>query len=707
MNQNNMKYIRLSLLIMPVILVTALESFGQVAPPDTLRHDIVARALTRQDDVILRWVPTSPMAWVTGMLGGYRIDRAVMNNNTPGSWTTLATIKPWEADVWVQRTDTTQKHLMMAAEIMFGPPPQPTQGTELTPAERQIDIERRHMFAGMVADFDSTAAEALGLRYVDYNVDVTQDYLYRLTVEDLQPAYQAIAVPVDTGSVLVRFGIDQSLMMPPGLLIDEGDRQLTLSWDPDVQLFPYIAFDIERSEDGGATYVQMNELPLVFSDDTLDVPVERVFADTTVINYQTYRYRVYGRTPFGERSTPAEAEGMPRDLVPPVAPIITDGIPLQGTSVQLNWDLEGPPDSDLDGFIVGHGTGEEGPFEMDLENVLPPEARTTIVDNARGDSLNYYLVAARDTAGNYAYSLPRYVHLIDTIPPAPPVNITARVDTSGHLTLLWDRGPEVDLYGYRIFKANQADHDFSLITGDPVLDTTYVDTVQVVTLTRALYYEITALDYNYNPSDPSRIRVELPDVVPPEAPVITVVTPTDSAVTLQWAPSSSADVVQHTVLRMEKGQNQWAEIITLGSNAQIYTDRSVIRKQVYIYAVEAQDSTGFVSISDPVQAMSYDSGIRPGVEQLTATVDSESGAVRLSWQYPNPDTGEYWFVVYRGLDGGPLQEYRSANNALTFDDTQPSNRSESTYQYAIHVLYADGRMSRLSAPVEIAYPREQ
>lgn len=695
-------------------LVAALAWIGGAAPlaaqvpADTVTPRIEVRALPRTGDVVLRLIPSTSISWFNGLLGGYRVERAEV---APGAqpaaaaFQEIGTVGVWGEAEWVAFMDTTNQNLMSAAEVLFADPaPLPEGRLEPTPEEQRAEVDRRFFFALIVADADSLAASALGIRFVDRTANPGSEYVYRVSVRTLPEDYRSLAITVAAGTARVNFTGAPQLPEPPGLAVEVGDGRLTLVWDPDPAGL-YVAYDVERSEQGGAP-VPLNEQPLVFSPDSLDQAVIRVLLDTAVVNYRTYRYQVYGRTLFGERGPPAVGVGTPRDLTPPSAPVITEGAPLADSLVRLTWELgDSLAAPDLRGFLVGHGTSDEGPFAFDTTTVLPPATRSVSVAEVTSGALNYYVVAAADTAGNYAYSLPRYVHFIDTVPPAPPTAVVAVADTLGVVTLSWPRGSEPDLFGYRVFKANQEDHEFTLVTGEPVTDTLFADTVAMGTLTRAVYYEVTALDLSQNPSDPTRTRVVLPDRVPPEAPAILTVTPSDSAVALGWAPSASADLRAHIVLRMTDDDERWSEIAQLPADAEAFVDRDVQRRRVYYYIVQAEDSTGLRSSSDAVQARPYDTGARPPVEGITASADEEAGVVRLLWSYPAPAPGTYWFVVYRGVGDGELQAYRTAGTSTSFEDRSVAGRSETRYRYSVQVLYADGGAAPLPPPVAVSYRR--
>jgi len=645
--------------------------------------------------VTLRWVPTTPRAWASGLIAGYRLERAPAA--TPTAFSEVAVVSPWTPQQWRQRVDTSNKYLMSAAEVLFAPQAEPTAGrSQLTVEERDADVNRRYTFGLMVADFDSLAAEAMGMRYVDRSAG-NGEFIYRVSVGQAPPEYASVVIPVAPGTARIATTGGPGLGAPPGLQVDEGDRSLVLRWNPEPAGSAYIGYDIERTDATTGTATRLSTVPLIFGDDSLNLPVERLVTDTGLVNGRTYRYRLSGLTAFGERSEAALGEGTPRDLTPPPPPVITGGVSTDA-GVTLVWEMQDSTGfADMVGFHVARGASDEGPFVFDTLQLIPPAARTVGGLPARTDSANYFVVAARDSAGNVSYSVPWHVPVIDSVPPAAPTGLQATADSLGRVSLTWTRGPESDLFGWRVFRANAEDHVFTLLTGELLTDSVFADSVDTNTLTRFIFYELTALDVSQNASTPT-----LPDLVPPVEPIITRVSPSDTTVTLEWVPSASLDLRQHHIVRKRPEDATWQEYSTVPAGTNVFVDRDVVKRQTYLYAVEAEDSTGLRSRSSPVQARPFDRGVRPGVERLTASWNAADNVVQLAWEYPAP-AGEFWFVVHRAVGDARLDAYRTAGTERRFSDDAVRTRG-TRHRYAIQVIYRDGGMSQVSPPVEVQIP---
>src|SRR5690606_9896030 len=120
---------------------------------------------------------------------------------------------------------------------------------------------------------------------------------------------------------------------------------------------------------------------------------------------------------------------------------------------------------------------------------------------------NYFSVVALGKNGDKLASLPVLVQPIDSIPPNPPMVISAVADTLGIVSIQWQPNTEDDLSGYRVYRANDIDEEFSQITSSIVRGPNYNDTVQIRNLNKKIFYKIKAEDFRYNLSGFSEVIV--------------------------------------------------------------------------------------------------------------------------------------------------------------------------------------------------------
>ncbi len=394
----------------------------------------------------------------------------------------------------------------------------------------------------------------------------------------------------------------------------------------------------------------------------------------------------------------AEVKGMPKDLTPPDAPILKLPKQTKPNEVLVEWDIYGNT-NDLKGFIVSRSEKDTGEFKILNKNLLPKTTKSFIDNGFNKDANNYYIVYALDTAGNISASYPAYVTLIDSTPPAKPTIISAIIDSLGIVTLKIKLGKEKDLKGYRIFKANSAEHELSVIeeffkkdkADTNAINLIYKDTIGLNSLTSKIYYRIKALDFNYNQSPFSDMAiVKRPDTIPPATPVFTNVIVKEKQIELYFAPSESRDVVEQIVYRKTELNADWNIIVKLSANEKVAIDTNVKTGINYYYSLRAKDESNLYSkYANPISGKPFDSGVRPSVMNLTSSIQDKK--VVIKWDYPKTEK-EVFFVIYKKDIKGQLLQYARVKEKTFIDN---SSGKENTY--AIKVITADGGQSKLSA----------
>lgn len=692
-------------LLLPVHVAaqgTPPDSGASVAPGTDLPHDpgftrimLIARA--DRDSVVLRWAPGTPHGWRVANRTGYVVERKTGNGDF--ARITPDTLHPWLPPQFIEAMKHHKDNAYMgmvlnalwADSILLDAGGADTLGEN---AERNTTMFGYALFA---ADNDPSIAEAMGLRFVDRHVKVGSQYTYRVRLNEGRD-YR-----IDPGEVSVEVRAVAKNPSPTNLVAIGMDRRIELRWEP--QHGPeYTGYLVSRSEDGGKTFKQLHERPIVIvvSSDTAVHP-QGGFTDTSVINYKVYRYRVRGITAFGEHGTAAEVRAYAHDLTPPPAPLVKSPKQIGKHSVEIAWEMPAAC-RDLSGFMVSRSAYSDSNYHDIVKKRLPKSVRQ-YTDAAASEAEPYYIITAIDTAGNKAPSFPLLSTMIDTVPPAVPSGLRGTIDSAGVIHLAWHRNSERNLAGYRILRANAPDHEFTQLKGEVWPDTTFVDTVDVHTLTREVYYRIAAVNLRFNHSAASvPLVIHRPDMIPPEAPVFSDVMATDSTVLLRWAPSGSSDVQSHVLSRRTSTKEPWTVLATLSREASSYVDRAVAQNVMYEYRIEAVDSTGLRSPARlTVDGRPFDSGLRPAVANLTAEFNSKNRTVILHWSYDPEKHEKLFFVIYRAQSGSPLRSYRSVGGEQkSFIDTGFSGPS--AYEYAIKVTTRDGAESALSAVVRVQVP---
>lgn len=651
-------------------------------------------AANHADSVVLRWAPGSAAAWERYRASGYRVERITIDKSNPGKPQRIGPerIVPWSLEQFKSGFAREHPNAPAAAQVLYGAvAPEKRSGIE--PADAEIGL--RWSISTYLADVDASLAQAMGLRCVDREVAPGAFYYYRVIT---------MSEPADTAFVAVDRAVGTYAVAPGPLLeAEEGERRVLLKWDAEANT-GFTAYWIERSDDG-RSWNRLHERPFVPMRDVDQREVrEHTYADTSIAaNYDAHQYRVLGIDPFGNTSkeaTPITAMG--RDRTAPQSPEMKGAAEEKGR-MMVRWEQPDAP-ADLRGYRVEKALyGTEGFYPLH-STLLSASTRQFMDTSSALMHGNYYRVAAVDTAGNTSYSLGGYGSVSDSIAPLPPTDLHGRIDTNGVVTVEWKLGKERDLFGYRVFFANQADHTFINLTPAPLESLTFTDTIPLNTLTKRIHYRVVAVDRSFNHSGFSTmLSLTKPDRVAPVAPLFSDYRATDTTVVLSFVPSSSDDVKEHVLWRKAAAAD-YSEVARFNARnmPRSWTDRDATGPATYAYQLVAIDSAG--NRSPRTQAIEIAvrgerTDLRPA--NVSASVDAQKH-VRVSWQ--GATSGVHHYIVHRSRDGAPPIAVGSpASDAREFiDDRVPGNGS---YTYSVRAARADGSLSPESKGAVVDYAR--
>ncbi len=484
-----------------------------------------------------------------------------------------------------------------------------------------------------------------------------------------------------------------------------GDSLVKLQWP--VAGNNFSGYIIERSADGGNTYdsltsnIYISE-PQVLTDSLgNELGTAIVYHDSPVPNYQRFRYRITAFDAFGDRSQPGIIHGMARDMTAPKNPELTSATYLEDRKqIQITWRLSEIPDDFAD-LHIEYAESPDSTFVRLESESLDPRDSVYYHTPLPNEVAHYFRMGLVDTAGNASYSFPLFVNVPDTIPPLPPVNLSAKIDTTGQVNIHWeDELPDKEGFlGYRVFASNHPRHEFTQLTVKPVPSNFYVYHIPVKTLTEKIYFKVQAVDKHYNHSEFSEIlEAEKPDLIAPVAPVMMLPKGAEDYIEVSWQKSASKDVVRQILTRTTNPEEA-AVKFTLDSEATSFQDTSAIAGTVYRYAILAEDDAGNLSPSSlAVKGRMIDRKRMSPAQDLQLSFNEETREISLIWSYSD-SLSVASYTIYRNINDERVKRYASAeNNKTSFSD---KIRSAGTYYYAIKVFGQQGEKSLLSDWVSI------
>lgn len=648
---------------------------------DTPQVGIIATGRFIDGKVELRWYPSNAGIWRFGCQAGYTVERMDLD---VGTWQpiTARAVRPYTPAQWAQLPPS--PYTQAAARAIAEVPAPPAAGASFFDWEAHQNTETGvFLFFIAATNLDANASLGAGLRYEDADVVAGKRYAYRIRLEGWKgtETMENFVVVEDTRTPYTAPAVQD-------VHVEEREGAVRLQW-PATNAATFPAFHVERSADG-RRFERINRLPLLFT-----TPSETFFFTDSVANYTPHYYRVVGMTPFGDAGAATEPiRAMGRDRTPPLP--ATD-VKATGSreAIRLTWEAHENA-SAISGYQIGRSANINGPFRIINERILPGAARQWTDDTPQVFE-PFYVVNTLDTAQNVATSLVAMANVSDTEAPASPQGFGGTCDTAGVVRLQWLPNTEADVVGYHIHTANSPSDVFVPITARPVGLTAWTDTVNMTALNRAIYYKITAVDYNNNPSAYSQVlEVLRPDVVPPAAPLLHRFDVAAGQIRLEWHLSSSDDVRQYTLRRQSATADTVLLVFDGNQQRREWTDTRVQANTVYAYQLIAEDAAGHRTASEPL-SVSAGAPVRSAPHDWQVQLDAAEHTAHLRWN--GSTDGAHRYIVYRAQPGRPLTTYRSfAADTQSFADAL---HAAGTYRYALKMVWPDGSESPLSEVIAV------
>lgn len=649
----------------------------------------------RKDSILLRWAPTNQKTWKLGNNYGYTILRyTVLKGKKLSKDITYIQlnkepIKPKPISEWQPFGD--DKYVAIAGECIFNDQFKgiSTNGNPFIAVKKYKNDIHRFSFALYAADQSLKAASLSGLYFADKSVLPNEKYLYKvfIPVSDNN-------IHIDTATAFTGISEFQPLPKPLNLRAEWDDKKVTLSWDFRYLKHIYNSYIVEKSENQGKTYKPLNENAIIQLADE-GVSPELLFKGDTLLNNETkYFYRVKGVSAFGEYGPPSDSvfgQGVRFIQTPPV---IIENTVLNNKMVKLIWSYPNDMNRYISGFRIYSSSKPQGKKRKIYESKSPVER--TFVDTVP-DITNYYLISVFQNNKEKLSSIITYSELIDSFPPVSPKNLIGKIDSSGKVTINWSHNREKDLDGYRVYSSNDPKFEFILETPGVLKDTVFVDTINIKTLTRNIYYKVRAIDVRQNQSEFSDLlTLKRPDVIPPVSPVIKSIFEQNGNLIISWINSLSSDVKFHQIYRKEKDDKVFQLVVNLDKTTDTlatYIDKKVNPGKEYTYYIEAEDNSGLRS--KPSKTLAFKTF--GNKEKITLKKRELTDKVKLLWNIKS-DKKIVKILIYRSIGEASLQLYDNSQTD-TYIDTKLS--LEKTYEYRIKAIYEDGSSSELSNAVKV------
>lgn len=629
---------------------------------------IKMKVISSKDSISIRWVPSDYSEWQKGNKYGYKIERFLVSKNEKmadvSSMTILheGVIKPIQEMEWEPIIKKDSVYAPIALQALWGETFElsSTFKTNITELYNKVkENESRFGFAMYCADRSLIVAKALGVYFVDKRIKSDEKYIYRIYLnaplsEALDTTY-AVAIP----------NVSEDLAIPskPSLL-QVGDNVL-LTWNASAT--DYVGYHIERSEDS-RNYKQISkDLVVPFFEKN---KILGYFSDTTIRKSGSYYYRIVGITPFQKRGPYSDTLQIRiRKHIP--APEKVESFVENGRIV-LKWEYANTV-KELSHFMILKSSVADGPYAI-IANSIDAKKSNWKDESEYG---GYYKVVAITKEGYKSESLETFAQLNDETPPIPPIGLTGTIDTLGVVRLTWNANTEKDLLGYRVFRANTLDGEFSQITKNIISQNSFTDTITIKTLTKNVYYMLAAVDKRYNSSlYSSKCKLNRPDIIKPAPPVLIQISSTPIGRKLKWIPSPSTDVHETAVYRVSDRDTTIA--IKVYHQSSIEDTTSLNESSFIQYFLVAIDSAGNQSIHS--NSMSFKNKTykqEVNIELKGKIVNGNNGPeVHLEWDN-TPSLRN--IILYRKVGDKQFSIYKNIDNIHRFVDNKLPQGFEVSY----------------------------
>ena len=236
------------------------------------------------------------------------------------------------------------------------------------------------------------------------------------------------------------------------------------------------------------------------------------------------------------------------------------------------------------------------------------------------------------------------------------------------------------------------------ITRSPIPGNFYSDTLSLKTLKKKEYYKVIAFDKYYKASPTSEIAVlNLPDVVPPQAPHLMPIQKKGDSLQLSWKINENQDVKTINIYRKYEN-NIWELVKEVAVTQEMWFATNYPLGESFKYAISAVDTSGLESNLSNIRHLNTYQNTLGRKPVLKGTFNSTTKALDLSWDFETDQEG--YVVIYRSTGQG-LRQYASVPLSEKFYSDTALFRDTQNYIYQIKAVQNNGISSSLSNQLKV------
>ena len=369
---------------------------------------------------------------------------------------------------------------------------------------------------------------------------------------------------------------------------------------------------------------------------------------------------------------------------------------ITNSQISVEWEFPAEIEYKISGFEIYMSDNLKD--TPSLLSSISPSLRNALITIQKSEF--YLSVFAKGIDVSIKKSYPLLVQIADSIPPIKPVQLSGKISQTGLATINWQKGHEPDLFGYRVYASSNVTSEFDLISKEFVRDTTFSWNIPLNTLSRLLYVKVMAYDFRFNHSEFSDIiKLQIPDTIPPSAPVLKTCDKVDGKINFEWIPSGSGDIEFHSII-IKSVSEEIVDTITRFNGSEIinYTWSEPKPGEWQLF-VAATDSSGNNSLSEQKFTYNIQQDFSSIIPAFEAKANYNKGGVELNYKI-NSDIK--WILIYRIIEDSPprLLKTIEANNESFIDKSVEVGKH---YTYFIQYKNENGKLSNYSKEVKIEF----
>lgn len=537
---------------------------------------------------------------------------------------------------------------------------------------------------------------ALGLLYLDTNVERDRTYQYRATLVATDGRESEPSEPLSA-----TYGVPPiPLLGPLDVQAKSTEKGVELNWRMNPDDTGAFTYSVYRSPDPDGSYLRLNLAPLTYVSDSATMDTTGSFVDTTAQTGRTYYYSVVSADYAGNESShdsPVTAELF--DVIPPRIPQNVFANP-SDLGITVTWDTV--TGDDIDGYNIFRSSDPDS-FFVKLNAILLP-ADTGFYEDKSANLVDrfFYRVTSVDRAGNESEKSARSLSLFENyLPPVPPQGIAAESRPNGVL-VRWARSEETDVRGYYVYRADSYNGELSQVSPLIGRDTSeFMDSSSYLSSRGRYWYLLQTINYTGVVSGYSVPVSASPDKADmTDAPLSFYGYHDASGVRLMWARPDDNAIAGFRIYRaVEADSLVWMQLTTepLARETGEYSDTAVDINAVYHYRLHSLNDRGEESTpSHDLRIVAFEEAALPpgGVR-----VVSDGRGLKVLWQMTHqPEAAGY--RVYRRSESGPLTLLTTESvPVVTVEYGDKSVQSKTRYFYSVSCVDKNGREGDRSAEV--------